>query len=258
MENIEEAPKKRGRKAKVEKVEVVKESMRDERGLLKGIEYTFTDLGFVDWRKCVKPEYIVLNRVAMAKAGVDTKLLSAEETNKYLLEVPEDKTLIKLAGFRDLLRVRGFTRVDQKLISTNDGVMCECSITFSPNFETDYKESTYTGVAGAAPSNVAPEFSQFLPAIASNRAFGRCVREFLGIETVMLEEMNPNEEVKVADAPNNPIKFVKDKCNEKGISFDTLLKDLNGRGHSDPNWISFESLPVSVAFVALESIKAMK
>ena len=213
----------------------------------------------IDWRSKVSPEHVVLNRHAMAKLGVNTKILTPEETEKYLREVTDDKKIIKLSGFRELLRIRGYSSLSQNVKAFPDGtVACECTIVFAPHKETNWAAVSYTGVASAGVSNVAPEYSQFLVAIASNRAFCRTVREFLGISTVSDEELNPNEEVKVADSPSKPIELVKKKCEESGISFETLKKALDGRGLSNPDWISFESLPVMVTLTALEIVKSLK
>lgn len=247
--------KKRGRKPAA--AAEPKESIRDERGLLKGVDHPLVNPYTVDWRKMINPEYVVLNRAAMAKLSVDTKLISAEETARLLSEVSDDKKIVKLAGFRELLRIRGYSALKQTVKAMPDGLVCECTITFLPNFETDGREVSYTAVAGASPTNVAPEYSQFLAAIASNRAFGRCVREFLGINSVTDEELNPNEEVKVADAASKPVELVKKRCVDAGISFETLLKGLNGQGLSHTDWVSFETLPASVALSALELIKEM-
>ncbi len=250
--------KKRGRKAKVDQIVPynvsARQSLRDERGLLKGVEYDFDRFGFVNWRKLVSPEYIVLNRKECAKIGIDTKLISREEKEKHLEELGDDKKLIKLAGFRELSRIRGVRSVDQRVQEWNSGVVCcHTEIVFIPNIETDYQELRYTAVASASVADVAPDYSNFLAAIASNRAFGRCVREALGISVVTEEELNPNEIVEVNSVATSPQAILEDKCKTKNISLETVLKGLAGQGiEVDPNWVTFQSIPTAHILTALE------
>ncbi len=254
---MSEEPKKRGRKPKEEVCALLLPRLRDDRGLLKGAEYEFDRFGFINWRKLVSPEYVVLNRKECGKIGIDTKLISKEEKEKYLVELGDDKKLIKLAGFRELSRIRGVKSVDQPVHEGNSGVVyCQTKIVFIPNIETDYQELSYTAVASASVGDVAPEYSNFLAAIASNRAFGRCVREALGISVVTEEEMNPNEIVEVNSSGACPQSILEDKCKAKNISFETVLKGLEGQGiELDSGWVNFRSLPAYHVITAMELIK---
>lgn len=254
---ISDAPVKKTRKSK--KAELPEatpsSSLRNENGLLKVAQYEYDQYGFINWRKLVSPEHIVLNRLEMAKIGVDVKLLSKDEREKYLTDLGDDKKLIKLAGFRELAKIRGTSKVAQTLQVDNGVVYCSCTIDFIPNIETDFKYYSYTAVASASCNDVTPSFSHALAAIASNRAFGRCIREALNISVVTEEEINPNENPKIVESPQ-PLLAVKEKCLAKGIEFATLLKYLEGKGHViDPNWVSFESLPTYVALDCMSCVK---
>lgn len=257
MNDMQDTPKKTRKTKETPAAPPAPPKFRDEKGLLSGIDYVFDQYGFVNWRAMVNPEHIVLNRQAMAKDGVDTKTLTKEQTAEYLATVSDDKKLIKLAGFRELVKLRGARDVYQSVTESNGVVYATCAISFLPNIDTDYQEFTYQAVASASIADVAPNFSHFLAAIASNRAFGRCVREALNIFVVSEEEMNPNEEVKVSEPPAKPLELVRQKCQEKGIEFATLKKELEGRGLSNPSWVSFETLGIEAAYPALESIKSL-
>jgi hypothetical protein len=248
----EETKPKKGRKAKVETV--IPKGRRDERGLISGPDYEFDQYGFINWRKLVNPEHIVLNRMEMGKSGIDVKLITEEEKQKYLAEVPDSKKVIRLAGFRELARLRGFTEVAQMIKPADGAVLCECTITFVPNIETDFTPLVYTAVASASPADVAPDYAHFLAAIASNRAFGRCVREALGIVVVTEEELNPNEETKVATGGIKPNDVLERKCKDKGISVEVIKTWLAGQGYEiEMEWLTFKDFPVPIAMAALDA-----
>ena len=212
--------------------------------------------GFIKWRELVSKEHVVLNRNTFAKKGIDVFTISEEERNKYLETSPDDHKIIRLAGFRELARLRGYTNVSQTVEMIGESVTVICTIVFAPLPETNGRYVSYTGIGSASFNDVAPDFRYFLPAIASNRAFCRCVREFLGITSVSDEELNPNEKVEVSKT-SSPLTMVKDRCLEKGISFETLKLELSGRGIETEGWVKFEDIPVSVCFAALESIKSL-
>ena len=44
------------------KASKTKTQERDEMGMLSGVDYVFDESGSIDWRKMVKPEFLVPNR----------------------------------------------------------------------------------------------------------------------------------------------------------------------------------------------------
>lgn len=259
-EVIEEVKKKRGRKSSAVSESAVAAvdsgSLWDNRGLLKGLDYKFTPLGFVDWRAMVNPEFVVLNRQYAARKGIDLKIATEDEKTKYLAEWPDEGKLILLAGLRDVLRLRGFMSINYSISETPRGSsVAICTIELKPNFETGFAPVKCSGVASAAPETVDSAYKGAIEAIASNRALCRAIREGLNIYTVSEEELNPAEEIKIANNPINSYVALKDKCDKKGITFDTVKVYLAGRGLSDPSWVSFSDLPPTVVYDVLSFIQ---
>lgn len=239
------------KKTRAKKEEAPKESIRDSRGLVKGVDYVFDANGFVDWRAMVNPKFVVLNKQSAARKGVDIKTITEDEKAKYLAEWGDESKLILLAGFRELLKLRGATNVSYTVERSDGVVIASCYISFKPNYETGMECYGYSGVASASRSNVDGAYAEALEAIACNRAFCRTVREALNIYVVAEEEVNPLEEVKI-NSPIKALKALEEKCRDKGIGFDSVLTFLEGMGHTNPEWVSFASLPPSVAFDAMQ------
>lgn len=247
--------KKRGRKPKQEAAQQASNGLWNENGLLSTLQYKFTPSGFVDWRAMIDPKFIVLNRQYAAKRGIDLKMITEDEKAKYLEEWPDEGKLILLAGFRDILRIRGYTRVDYTVKDSPCGKsIVTCSICLKPNYETNFQPVVCSGVASASPANVDAAFKDAIEAIAANRAFCRAVREGLNIYVVAEEEMNPTEEVKIA-SPIKPLAMLEDACKKKGITFDTVKAYLGGMGHADDSWVSFADLPKTIIFDVLSFIQ---
>ncbi len=242
-------------KTKVEKTTGV--SIRDSRGLINNLDYVYSKNGFVDWRAMVNSDFIVMNKDAAKKAGFDLETASDEDKRAKMLEWNDDKKIILLGGLRDLAKIRGFLKVDQEVKRTDGIATAVCSITWIPNFETDYKEVTYTAVGSATDQTIPFPYSQYLESIASNRAFCRAVREYLGILVVSDEELNPSgEDVKVKGGDADPWASIKSKCENKGIDFPTLKTWMEGHGMSIPSSCnSIESIPQNMIFNVLNLIK---
>ena len=72
--------------------------------------------------------------------------------------------------------------------------MCvSCNITYLPNYETNFKEVTFSDVANAAIENTSSFIKKFLETIACNRAFVRCVRNFLNVHIVGDDEIDKSD-----------------------------------------------------------------
>lgn len=251
-EEVTEVKEKKTRKRKASAVAGLAAVCRPEVNIPELIEKRKIEQ--VDWRQYISPEHIILNKNEMAKIGVDINLLTEEEKQKHLAAVGNDKKVILLAGFRELAALRGYSSVVHDVTFNGDVAVATCKITFLP-FGSSW-EQTYQTVATASPKDVSPTFSNFCAAIACNRAFCRCVREFLRISIVSDEELNPQEEVSVKNNPK-PLQLVKERCAAKGISFETLKKSLEGRGHALDTVVSFEGLPIGAVLDALEAIQGL-
>ena len=188
---------------------------RDEDGLIEGLDYVFNEEGQIDWRKMVKQEFLVANRDRTSESDV-TKL-------------EDNQLLILLGGIKELAQIRGYTNVQYSVQTpSSDYVVATCSISFVPNYETEGREITFSAIGDASPDNTKSFARFFLGPIAENRAFVRCVRNFLKINIVGQDEMG---NVKVMDEsepdnPSDPRYLLQRVMKEKGVSFDQVKKKL--------------------------------
>lgn len=154
---------------------------RDENGLIEGVGYIFNEDGSINWRKMVDPQYIAINEQRTTKTDIS--------------EVKDEDLIIRLAGLKKLLRIRGFkTREFRPVVATPSYVSTVCRITFIANYETEGQEISYEAMADASNYNTFDFAVNYLSAIAENRAFARCIRSFLGIDITAEEEIGPKQE----------------------------------------------------------------
>lgn len=176
----------------------VRESYRDHLGLLRGVPHVFRDDGTVNWRAMLKPEHLMFNKdraVEIAKKySIDPGLVSKTRIQDIGMENIEDShVLILLPGIRYLARLRGFQSVNARIAAAStDHVAVETTITWAPNFETDFISQQYTDCADAHIYNTFEFARNHLAAIAANRAFVRAVRNYLGVNIVGREEIGPD------------------------------------------------------------------
>lgn len=189
---------------------------RNEYGLLEDppIPYVFNDDGYVNWRKMIRPEFLVPNK---------------QRTQETDISKLEDKDLlILLGGIKELAQIRGFTCVSYDVPEAGPNyVIASCYINWIGNYETADREVSFQSIADASPDNTQSFARNYLAAIAENRAFVRCVRNFLKINIVGQEEIG----TKVVDepAPENPMSpatVLYNLMKEKNISFEQIQKRL--------------------------------
>tara|TARA_Y100000593_G_scaffold95031_1_gene198583 strand:+ start:32273 stop:32971 length:699 start_codon:yes stop_codon:yes gene_type:complete len=223
----------------------VKDIKRDASGLLTGVDYVFNEEGLVDWRKMVKTDYLVPNRQRTKETDV-SKL--------------EDKDLlILLGGIKELAQIRGFKNLEYNVQSPSpEYVVASCKITWLPNFETEGNEVTFSAIGDASPSNTSSFAKFFLGPIAENRAFVRCVRNFLRINIVGQDEMG---NVKVMDEPepdnpSDPRYLLQRVMKEKGVSFEQVKKKLLKEEFKGAETLqSIEDIPKNKIFELIERLK---
>jgi hypothetical protein len=193
---------------------------RNEYGLIEddNISYIFNQDNTINWRAMVKSQYLVPNRQKTSETDV-SKL--------------EDKDLlILLGGIKELAQIRGFTDVSYKVVAASENYFAtSCRITWIPNYETEGRTVTFEALADATINNTKNFARYFLAAIAENRAFVRCVRNFLKINIVSQEELGDAKLLEDSshqpqDNPTSPHSLLDRAMKDKNISFENLKKKL--------------------------------
>jgi hypothetical protein len=227
---------------------------RDENGLISQpkVDYVFDDRGFVDWRKMVKTEYLVSNRQRTQESDV-TQL--------------EDKDLlILLGGIKELAQIRGYASVEYDVKTPSaDYVVATCKIKWIPNFETEGREVVFSAIADASPGNTHSFASDYLAAIAENRSFVRCVRNFLRINIVGQDELGAGSGSKQAQTNNSqatnfdPKEHLGSLMKQRGISFDKMKNKLVQEGYDKAeNFNSVKDIPNIKIFELIDRIQSAK
>jgi len=159
---------------------------RNEHGLLEDAEYEFNEDGSVNWRAMIKPEFLYPNKDWFEARKKDVPTSPEGLDDKQLL--------IMLGGIKELARLRGFQSVSFKTDHLSDTyVVANCEIVWSPNYESHNQSVVYQDVANATLQNTGSFAAKFLETIACNRAFVRCVRNFLNIHIVGADEIDKSK-----------------------------------------------------------------
>lgn len=225
---------------------------RNKYGLIedKNTNYTYNEDGTINWRKMVKQEYLVPNRQ------------KTQETDVSKLE--DKDLLILLGGIKELAQIRGYTSVSYKVVAASESYFAtSCKITWIPNYETNGKVIEFEALADATLNNTKSFARYFLAAIAENRAFVRCVRNFLKINIVSQEELGDakllEEAVSSNENPTSPQVLLEKIMREKKISFEALKERLvKEKFENADNLNSIQDIPKSKIFELIERIKKIK
>lgn len=229
------------------KTEVRVATKRDSSGLITQpeVNYIFNEDGTVDWRKMVKTEFLVPN-----KQKTDVTDVSKLEDHQLI---------ILLGGIKELAQIRGYTNVQYNVTSpSSDYVVATCSIDWIPNYETEDRAVTFSAIGDASPSNTQSFAKFFLGPIAENRAFVRCVRNFLKINIVAQDELGNTKvfEEQSTDNQTDPQFLLERVMKEKGVSFGQVKTRLVGEKFNGAE--SFESvgdIPKNKVFELIQRIK---
>ena len=144
---------------------------RNDHGLIETQDYVFNTDGLVNWRKMVKPEFLVPNRQRTQEANVENL---------------QDKDLIiLLGGLKDLAQIRGYTNVKYNIsVASESYAAASCTIHWISNYETEGREIVFESMSSATLNNTNGFGQNYLVEMAENRSFCRCVRNFLKINIV--------------------------------------------------------------------------
>lgn len=232
---------------KTPKLKVIK---RDDNGLLSDVNYVFNDEGLIDWRKMIKPEYLVINKDS-AKGETDINKLK------------DWQLIILLGGIKELAQIRGYTNVTYDVVSPNsDYVVATCNITWRPNYETEGQEVVFSAIGDASPNNTTGFGRAFLAACAENRAFVRCVRNFLRINIVGKEELSGNnisyDQSNQQQNSSDPKALLKDLMDSKNVDFNMIKAKLEKEDYDTSKLNTLDDLPKIKVFELIERLNSAK
>ena len=228
---------------------MLKKIDRDDNGLINGGDYEHTEEGLIDWRRMVKPEFLVPNK---------------DRTNETdVTKLKDYQLIILLGGIKELAQIRGYTDVRYEVRTPSpDYVVATCPITWIPNYETEGREVTFSSIGDASPNNTKSFARHFLGPIAENRAFVRCVRNFLKINIVSQEEMGNaivSEEGSQSSMSIEPKDMLSQLMKEKGVSFDSLKAKLKKEDYEKAEGLeSVSQIPKLKCFELIERLKKAK
>lgn len=221
--------------------------VRNRQGLLPNVSYVHNPDGTVNWRKMIKPEFLVPNK---------------KRTEEIDISKLEDKDLIiLLAGLKELAATRGYESVSYKVVAASPQYFATtCKIVWLPNFETGGRPIEFEAIADACPETTGQITRLHLAAVAENRAFCRCVRNFLKIHIVSDEEVGNSEvrddlskdESSTADPKTN----LENSLLEKGIDFNKFKEIMTTDGVKNVEKITtFKEVPKLKVFEYLDRVK---
>lgn len=237
--------------------------VRNEFGLLENVEYQFNEDSSVNWRAMIPEEFLYANPERFKNTEVPTSTEGLKD----------NELLILLGGIKYLAKLRGFYKVefDVEQYSKNY-VAAKCRIGWLPNYETG-SEVVYEEYANATSENTNDFCLKFLETIACNRAFVRCVRNFLNINIVGVDELDnsrgfakPNvneEEPNAMLSPQSNLeqavanKYAVDFEEFKSKQLREFWQDNHYRNPETVNWKSFSDIPAKEARKLLEFIKTL-
>lgn len=223
---------------------------RNEFGLIQGLEYKFENLGWVDWRAMLNPEFLYPNKDAFKGVDVPESIEGLED----------HQLLCKLGGYKDLARIRGYKKVSYELIHLTNGVAAICTIEWIGNYETSGEAVVFSSTANATIENTSGFGAKFFETIAENRAFVRAVRNFLNIHIVGADEIDKSkntgsetpEPAKVTNELPTTQKalynrLIKAGCNK--TNWLAKIKELSGTGsfEFDESWKRTDDIPTITA-----------
>jgi hypothetical protein len=219
---------------------------RNEFGLIcEGVNYVYNENGFVNWRKMIKPEFLVVKKDNFEKRSkpVPTSIEGLEDKD----------LLILLAGIKDLARIRGYVDVRYRIISPSPALVCaECAITWVPNYETNDKEVTFAGCGDAHAGNTNQLTRNYLTPMAENRAFVRAVRNFLNVPILGQDEVGPSSE----GAEDVATSTLREVMNTHGVTFEIIKsKMIEEKVEGAESINSIDEIPRFKKFELIERIK---
>lgn len=206
-----ENPEKETEEPKVE--EIFPKEPNPQTGLIfDSSRYVIDEDGLIDWKAMIPTKYLFINEEKAKKSKV--------EIPEKIEDADESIVVIKLGGIRWLARVRGYESVSYEVVQTSPDVIVKCQICWTPNLENPVG-ATYEEIASCGSKNADSFGQSFAETVAANRAFVRCVRNFLNINIVGEEELSEEPEAPTEGSKSvsaDPQSIFVQKCKDKGMS----------------------------------------
>lgn len=222
---------------------------RNEYGLINNglVKYNYTPEGFIDWRKMINSKYLVPNKQNFEKFG--------KSVPKSIDGLEDKDLLILLAGIKELANIRGYSSVEYSVSSpAGDYIAAVCRITWLPNFETEGKSLTFSAIGDASPFNTTSFGKNFLGPMAENRAFVRCVRNFLKINITGQDEMAPSASEQIIEDTSSNI--LEELMKKHGVTFQKIKEKLIEEKFDNASLLeSISDIPKFKQFELIERIK---
>ena len=221
-------------------------------------DFKYNENGSINWRAMVKPEYLYPNK--------DWFELRGKPIPDSVEGLADNQLLIKLGGLKELAKLRGYNSVSYEVVKCDrDYVVVKCKIHWKALFDGQASNKViedpcaFEDMANATLENTNDFCAKFLETIATNRAFVRCVRNFLGINIVGDDEIDKSKN-KVAAYENSESNIVnitpqgllkkqaKDKLGcESFDEFKTYLRKLwqeeTYKNEEAKTWNDFTAIP---------------
>ena len=142
--------------------------------------------------------------------------LRKKDTPRSTEGLKDHQLLIKLGGIKELARLRGFDSVSfDTMHCSSSHVAMKCTVSFIPNYETPDRV-IFEDMANATLDNTSSFAKKFLETIACNRAFVRCIRNFLNVHIVGDDEIDKSDNTASKSQNNDltPTGFLKKELTE--------------------------------------------
>ncbi len=257
---------------------------RDSDGLLSSLSHPRLPNGNVNWRALIDPKHLYVNPDYEEELCARFNVKSRRDIDSS--KVPDNQLLVALGGWQELLSLRGYRSLRYPILLSQPGyASATCEIEFIGNYETGGQPIIHSESAGANYHSVSGKFQLHLEAMATNRAFARCVRTFLKVPIYGKDEFDPEAnkafEAKLKEGENplvapkpavveapqdmsiDPWGTLRAKCQnrKKPISFEALKGSaLENKGDfiSDPvTWVGLannEGIPQRDIFTLMAKI----
>ena len=229
----------------------IKKIERNNDGLIKGLDYKLTDEGFIDWRKMINPDFLVPKDRGNASKSID--------------DLEDRDLLVLLHGYKELAQVRGYTELTHEVSCPSQGyVVSVCKIKWIPNLETEGKEVTFSAIGDASIENTNSLTRYYLGATAENRAFVRCVSNFLKVNILGKDEIGnskivPPQQDGESGNLTNPRVILQKLMDITNVGFDDVKKRLVSDGVKGADeFSSLDDVSNIKIFEYIPKIKALK